>query len=96
MAGMARLSCPCGNELSSVQYPNDCIADLVPQRNGDNANGQEAFSFISRNSRQVWECDKCGRLAIDDPAGDGRQVLWYKPESAAYSGVCKEKPLESA
>lgn len=71
---MAQLQCECGIRLSNCLYPNILQGTIT----GD-------FSF---RNRDIWECHKCGRLAIDVKDDDGQvYVKWYLPEDGEIGNL---------
>ncbi len=73
---MSKLNCKCGWQISSVGYPSVEIGVIVTQ-NEEDASTDSASTL--RDGREIWECSRCGRLAIEFPRGS-RQVKWYAPE----------------
>jgi hypothetical protein len=64
---MASIRCICGHSLS-----NTCCPNLLEG---------EIKGIYEYDSRSVWECIDCGRLAIDVKDSRGLTVVkWYKPE----------------
>lgn len=76
---MGKLGCPCGNVISSVSYPNECIGTVVTQTEYDMKSGKTDFDLVD-NGRDVWECRECGRLAVSYPGRTDNTVKWYSPD----------------
>jgi len=71
---MASLRCNCGNRLSNTVCPNTMEGDL-----------RGCYEYKDRN---VWECPKCGRLAIDVKDIDGLTIVkWYLPENGEVGNL---------
>ncbi len=66
---MANMKCECGNRMSNVCCPNTLEGEI-----------KGIYEYKSRN---VWECEQCGRLYIDidDPEVKGCHISkCYIPE----------------
>jgi len=96
---MSKLNCTCGNQLSSVMWPNDHIGTLVTQWQIDALEERREMSVREiAKGRAIWECSECGRLAIDHPKAGDRTVKWYSPDAGKVGDLMKrveadEKPL---
>lgn len=72
---MAHCKCECGNILSNVGFPNTLEGEI-----------RGIFEY---KSKDVWECENCGRLLIevDEPTRKGcKKIKYYVPED----GLCGE------
>ena len=78
---MAKLTCPCGAQLSNVTSPNTIEGYMVNNMQLINQMGEtiETLDLISIG-RGIWECYECGRLAFDFPKIRDSTVKWYLPE----------------
>lgn len=74
---MAKLNCPCGNQLSNIRSPNDYIGWLLSDISLESEDMWDCTT-VSQKSRDVWECDECGRIAIGNHGNNN--MKWYKPE----------------
>lgn len=85
---MGNLLCICGNILSNTMCPNETegvlLRDIDMKFDGDRACCQ-----IADMGRSVWECKKCGRLAISYPNKDDCHVKWYRPEDDNPGGLMR-------
>lgn len=72
---MAKLECICGEVLSDSLVPSEYIGVLIGQCDVSDAEQSTRF----QRYRDVWECVRCGRLAIEFPKGT-RDVKWYSPD----------------
>ena len=71
---MAHLLCNCGDRLSNTLCPNTLEGDL-----------RGSYEY---KDRSVWECHKCGRLAIDVKDEDGLTIVkWYIPENGEVGNL---------
>lgn len=75
---MSKLLCPCGHEISDVMWPNDHVGSLITQWQLEDCRQMPLAEIVK--SRAVWECEKCGRLAIDFPNAHDETVKWYSPD----------------
>ena len=76
---MSKLKCLCGEVLSNVISPNETEGLLL--RNIDlEFYNKKSNDEIIEMGRDVWECNKCGRLAVSFPKKDDCNVKWYYPE----------------
>ena len=81
---MAKLNCPCGEQLSNVCVPNNIEGILLQDVEiKDNSTYEE----IQDTGRSVWECKACGRLAFNYPLKDDSRVKWYVPEDGKPGGL---------
>jgi hypothetical protein len=100
---MGHLACICGHSISNVASPSNTtgylITDLELEESGDKPVmdcGIEGFG------RGVWECEMCGRIAVDFPNRNDRTVKWYRPEDdtpgdlLAYSAEFKARLVQSS
>lgn len=78
---MAQLICLCGNQLSNCSCPNQVEGVLIKDQDMEFEDNRNCVQ-IADLGRSVWECDQCGRLAINHPAKNSNEVKWYKPENA--------------
>lgn len=82
---MASLECLCGSILSNGQTPSDTVGSLVTGNDLEGFYGAEEVDeclSLLRQSRDVWECHQCGRLAVAVPEQkDPCAVKWYHPEN---------------
>jgi len=77
---MAKLSCPCGEQLSNILSPNTIEGYLINDMQLEGMDETiESISIVS-NGRGVWECYNCGRLAFDFPKKGDSTVKWYLPD----------------
>ncbi|MCP4585343.1 hypothetical protein [Pseudoalteromonas sp.] len=77
---MGKLNCPCGNQLSDVCQPNTIEGHLITCMEHDGMEEIIDSLDIVTDSRGVWECHECGRLAFDYPDKGDSTVKWYVPE----------------
>jgi hypothetical protein len=81
---MAKLRCECGELLSNSLFPNHVEGEI-----------RGSYEY---KERDVWECDECGRLAIDVIGKDGlEEVKWYVPSDGKPGnlfGVANAKQYE--
>lgn len=73
---MAKLICPCGNQLSNVQCPSGNNGWFVTDEDTDNQIEWDTCTVIEIG-REVWECHDCGRVAFGNKKDAG--VKWYEP-----------------
>ena len=83
---MSKLTCPCGNRLSDVLYPGKATGILLSMQQVDRMNVVPGSNLFE--GREVWECDKCGRIAFIHPGGS---VKWYSPDDGQYGALMKCK-----
>jgi hypothetical protein len=74
---MARLRCPCGETLSNVMSPSSNNGWLLGDVEIENLENWTPSDIMERG-RIVWECHRCGRIAIGNQIDS--TVKWYKPE----------------
>lgn len=75
---MTKIQCLCGENLYDVTCPGPNKGWLL--RDIDICDAKNwAASDIIENGRDVWECHKCGRIAIGNCVN--ADVKWYSPES---------------
>lgn len=88
---MSKVNCPCGTQLSDVGYPCPNKAALVTDVVFDEAETRErtVSSDVVLDSRDVWECYECGRLAIDHPESGSNRIKWYVPADGIRGDVMK-------
>lgn len=77
---MAKLNCLCGNQLSNTSCPNQVQGVLIKDQAMEFEENRNCVQ-IAASGRSVWECDKCGRLAVNYPDKNSNKVKWYKPEN---------------
>ena len=85
---MARLTCPCGNELTNQSTPSQVEGILIKDQDME-FETELNCSEVSDLGRIVWECDKCGRLAISFPNKHDIKVKWYAPEDGIPGNLMK-------
>ena len=88
---MSKLNCICGNQISDVMCPNQYTGVIITSEEIDAFEGCED---IVRDGRDVWECPKCGRLAVSYPDKITSFVKWYKPEDSQCGNLMKFKERE--
>ena len=80
---MASLRCPCGTTLNNHCLPNEVEGFLLTEDDADIIclqDPKDLYSFMLENTRGLWECHACGRLAFNWPRRDGCKVKWYSPD----------------
>jgi surface antigen len=90
---MSKVNCPCGTQISDVGYPCPNKAALFTDVAFDQAEISDSHRFVVSDvildSRDVWECYECGRLAIDYPEAGSNSLKWYVPENGIKGDVMK-------
>ena len=85
---MARLICICGNELTNQSIPSQTEGILIKDQYLEFEEKLNCVE-VSELGRVVWECDKCGRLAVSFPSKDDSKVKWYTPEDGIPGNLMK-------
>jgi hypothetical protein len=70
---MGKLKCPCTNTISNTLSPSKRNGWLLKDR--DLHDRMDDLCPIEHGS-DVWECDRCGKIAIGRP---DNKVKWYAP-----------------
>lgn len=83
---MGELQCLCGKALSNVSCPSPNNAWLLRDFDIKDAKNWDACNIIE-NGRDVWECHKCGRIAIGNCFN--ASVKWYRPEDGVPGNIAK-------
>lgn len=95
---MGWVLCPCGTQISDVGYPCAAKAALFTDVEFDEA--ETAYRTIACDlvlqSRDVWECYECGRIAIDHPESGSNKIKWYAPVDGRKGDVMKPQPWKLA
>lgn len=78
---MARVSCRCGNVMSTTQCPNDIQLHVYTDREWDNIldSGITDLLDIPSPKYDVWKCPRCSRVYVYNK-GYGEPVKVYIPE----------------
>lgn len=76
---MAKLRCPCGNTLSNDVSPNNVEGIIIKNIDLQFEDKKDLLEVLDLG-RDIWECGKCGRLAISFPTKKDTLVKWYVPE----------------
>ena len=98
---MSKVYCPCGNVISNVGHPSqsngwlitDCVLDsevfedALKKDFGRADDGQGAYCVIMDYAADVWECDKCGRIAIG-ASNANPSIKWFSPEDVWECDKC--------
>ncbi len=84
-----KIECPCGNELNDISHPNPCGGHLISDSAADEISIPLDYGGIIKLGRSVWECPRCGRLAVDYPRKQDVSVKWYTPDDGIYRGVTR-------
>ena len=77
---MGKFRCICGNIISDVCEPDELLGFLY-------SSWDENLSEDS-DYRTVWECDKCGTLAIEHPL-ETNLIKFYVPEDKIIGNLFK-------
>jgi hypothetical protein len=85
---MGKLLCNCGNILSNCMCPNETEGVLIRDIDMEFDDDRNCLQ-IARMGRDVWECEKCGRLAISYPKRNDCHVKWYLPEDGKPGGLMR-------
>lgn len=93
---MGWVRCPCGTQISDVGYPCASKGALVTDVKLDQHESTERTIQVDvvLESRDVWECYDCGRIAIDYPEAGSNSIKWYAPIDGAKGDVMKPQPWE--
>lgn len=84
---MSKLNCICGWQISDVGSPSDWTGHIINDHQADKHIENKLESFYM-DLKSVWECTKCGRIAIDRTSS-GREVVWFKPVTGKYEAVLR-------
>ena len=78
---MARVTCRCGNVMSTTQCPNDVQLYVYTDKEWDNIldSGIKDPLDIPSPKYDVWKCPRCGRVYVYEQ-GCGEPVMVYVPE----------------
>ena len=87
---MAKIKCVCGNVLSNTLFPNEIEGMLLTSEDLEFIDSKDCIE-IDEIGRDVWECDQCGRLAINFPDRRSNTVKWYRPEDREPGGLMSFK-----
>ena len=82
---MSKLLCICGWEISNVASPCDHVGEIINGHQSDEHFDDKLEEFYSE-LKWIWECPKCGCIAIDK-SSSGREVVWFKPFEQKYHGL---------
>jgi hypothetical protein len=76
---MGKVNCPCGWQISDVGVPSHEVGYAVSDHELDEM-AATVQSLEIMDSRKLWECSKCGRVAFDYPEAGSNRVKWYVPD----------------
>ena len=71
---MGYVYCECGNRISDV-CTSDCNLSLINDKDLEELEGEkDIYPKLLDKCISVWECDKCGRIAVGN-----NNLKWYAP-----------------
>ena len=88
-----KLLCPCGDLLSCSGWPTSTRGWLVTSWEIEGI-GLDSPNDIM-DSRSMWECKECGRIAFAFPNVGDLTVKWYAPEGGNPGGLNDRNELET-
>jgi hypothetical protein len=83
---MGKLLCICGNILSDTCGCDGeaFTEDQMIKTDLNETDGFEDEVYIAGDGRSIFECEKCGALAIEDPI-NSPMVKFYQPENGKFN-----------
>lgn len=82
-----KVNCPCGHQISDVGYPSRNKGVIVKEYDVDAMSISKNVTLsVFRDGIVLWECNKCGRIAVE--GSDGRSLKWYAPEDGEAGKLC--------